>query len=162
MIHLWFCTGLWFPRYYFIAMRWLILKILPLVMQVRHQVHSPHHLVPLDQSLSSSHLLLISSISFCSKWNINLSMSISLPFKIMLWSMQWQTTTFGKNKTCRFDLINNSLKVFFNISKLFSSTILARNNYLLYNACSIKCWIAFCLLGTISHGNNGYPLSLIM
>jgi hypothetical protein len=37
------------------------------------------------------------------------------------------------------------LKVFFNISKLFSTTTLVQNNCLLYNACSIECQIAFCL-----------------
>jgi hypothetical protein len=59
-------------------------------------------------------------------------------------------------------LINNSLKVFFNISKLFSTTTFAWNNYLLYNACSIECQISFCLWSTISHDSNKYPLSPIM
>jgi len=71
--------------------------------------------------------------------------------------MQQQTTTSRKNRTFRFDLINNSLKVFFNILKLFSTTTLARNNYLLYNACSIDVKLHFVCEVPLAMATTGIP-----
>jgi hypothetical protein len=54
---------------------------------------------------------------FTFNWSINLSISSSLPFKIMSCSMWQQMTTSKRNRTFRFDLIKNSLHMFLNIPK---------------------------------------------
>ncbi len=76
--------------------------------------------------------------------------STSLPSNIMLYNKQHVTTLKGK-KVWRLFLTNNSLKIYFNIPKAFSTTLLPFERHLLYSASKNVCMMfALCLWGIMS------------
>jgi len=92
--------------------------------------------------------------SSCSSCCINGLTSTLFPSNIMLYNKQ-HVMTSRKKKVWRLLLTNNSLKVFFNISKAFSTTFLPFERCLLYNTSKNVCLMfTLCLWGIMGQGKS--------